>query len=102
MRGGMFAIGLILFLLGGFWTFEFYTLYQDVTTLGGILTLAFSSSQPLALSFLNDIGFNLAASQSYSQAVNIVEIFLALFAVIALIGFILLIVGAATTKKTMK
>lgn len=90
---------MFLFLVGGFWAYEFYTFYQDLTTFSGFLNMVFSSSEPLAMSFLSFIGINIQSYQSYNQAVNIVEGFLVTFVIITIIGFIVFIVGAATNKK---
>lgn len=61
--------------------------------------MVFSSSEPLAMSFLNFVGINIQSYKSYNQAVDTVEGFLVMFVIVTMIGFILFIVGVASDKK---
>lgn len=99
MRKGMFVSGIFLFIFSGFWSYEFYSLYQDLTTLGGFFTLAFSSSRPLSFSIMNAVGFQY---WTYQQAVNVVEIVSIMCIAFTIIGLVAFVVGASAKPKEKK
>lgn len=96
MRKGMAGAGFALFLIGGFWAYEFYVLYQDLTTFSGSLGLAFGSHEPLALYIMNAFGIQNAP---YQKALIAVEVMLLLLIALTLIGHVAFVIGASMSPK---
>lgn len=98
----MFGGGLFLLIVGGFWTYEFYNLYESVLSVQntGGLSLIFGG-QYAAIN--NNFGYQLlnaiGVSNSSGNPLSIVEIALAISAFLALIGLIMTIVGAASKRN---
>ncbi len=99
MRKGMSGAGFALFLFAGFWSYEFYVLYQDMTTLSGSFGLAFGSSKPFSYYIMNAIGFQNAP---YQKAVTSVEIFTLLCVVLTLVGLVAFVLGASAEPVKKK
>lgn len=96
MRKGMAGAGFALFLIAGFWSYEFYVLYQDVTTIGGFIDLAFGSHEPLALYIMNALGIQNAP---YQTGVMAIEIMLLMCIAFTLAGHVAFVLGASMSPK---
>ncbi len=102
MRGGMFGVGVFLLLAGGFFSYEFYVLYQAVNSVihSAGLTLIFGGEYA---TITNNVGYqllhdlNLLSFRSNAPLTTIEWSFV-VGAIVTIIGFVLLLKGA-TSKK---
>lgn len=97
---------MFLLIVGGFLAYQFYTLYEALLSVinSAGFSLFFGEyaaiNNNLGYHLLNSLGLmSLNSSQSPDAALTTAEIFLAITAVLAVIGLILTIVGAATKKR---
>lgn len=99
----MFAVGLFLLIVGGFFSYEFYTLYQAVNSVINTAGLSLIFGGEYA-AITNNIGYqllhdlNLMSFKSNSPLTTI-EISLVISMAIGIVGFILTVMGATTKKR---